>query len=270
MISLQNLASDMVSTGRMILWEFGNHLNQPGHRKEKTSLLFLARTIRQLQAISALADAIDFSDGWILFRSLLERYLLYCKLCEATDFDVFDDWCFKKQYEGLNSIKSIREFGGRPEMRHRKFTPEEQARYKCVCADQRVSQWQRPDMEAVARNLEMKFLYNVGYDWASSFVHPVSTDGESDYHFLMGRFHESMSEHSTPLIANACLIAAMHIQQFMNQPEYNWRRVLHDLVDAFAKTAGREELDYKETIAKVMHFHTSGAGLLSKPENKRS
>ena len=264
MTSQKTLTQDIVHTGKLMLRELGNELDSPGNRKLKISLVFLARTIRQLDSIGKLANARCVSDGYILYRSLVERYFLFVHLCERSEFEVFDDWCFKRRYEHLNTIKSIPEFSGKPEMRNRRFSDEEKERYQRVSADPRVEKWRRPDVEMIARRSKMKFLYDAGFDWASGYVHPVSTDGNDDYLHLMGREEEADSDEISVLLGNACLISVLHVQHVMNQPEYNWRAVLYDLIDAFKKTAAREDCDYIDTFRKVQHFHDSGAGLLSK------
>ena len=264
MNSEETLTQDIVNTGKSMLWEFGNQLDCPGKVKLKTSLLFLARTIRQLDAIGKLANARFVSDGCILFRSMLERYFLFVHLCKMHEFEVFDDWCFKSQYVQLNAIKSIREFSGKPQIRQRRFSSEDKARYRRVCADELVKQWRRPDIESIARDLKMKFLYDAGYDWSSAYVHPVSTDGTVDYLHLMGRAEEADANDIPTLVGNARLISVLHIRHFMNEPEYNWRHILYDLIDAFAETAGGQDCDYQGMLQAVQQLHRSGSGLLSK------
>lgn len=266
MNALPNFIEDIILTGKMILSEYSNELNEQGEHKEKVSLVFLARSLRQLQAINKLIDLQQVSDGWILYRSLLERYLLFVHLCETLEFEQFDDWCFKQRYEHLNTLKSIKEFKGKPEMQNRRFSDEEKARYQRVQINPLVNEWRRPDMEGIARKLKMKFLYNAGYDWASSFVHPNTTDGMDDYLILMDRppSHDSNDIHV--LLGNACLISVMHIQRFMIEPEYNWRSILNDLIDTLAKTAGGENCDYVEMLNKVRWFHEAGGGLFCRNE----
>jgi len=260
----RKISEDIAAVGKMMLWEYGNQkeLNTPGHVKEEISLCWLSRTLRQLEAIDILAANGHCADGWICFRSLLERYLLYAHLCERNEFEVFDDWCFKKKYENVNMVKSNSMLRLKPEVRQIMFTEAEKERYKMVSADERVRTWDRPRMEDVAKRVEMKFLYDAGYDFASQYVHPVSDNGKHDYLRLMGRSQEIVEVDTTDiLVGNARLIATMQIQDFMNQPGHNWRKVLYDLIDAMRRMIGGETIDYSVTLQKVVYFHTSGAGL---------
>ena len=164
MTTKNDLCRDIVCTGTVILREYGSRLTEPGHRKEKVSLVLLSRSVRQLQAIAGLVECTFVSDAWVLYRCLLERYLLFTHLCKTGEFEVYDDWCFKRRYEGLNRIKSIHGFKGKRGMRNRRFSEEEKGRYSRVQDDERVKRWRRPDMETVARDEGMKFLYDAGYD----------------------------------------------------------------------------------------------------------
>lgn len=262
MSNSKTLTEDIVETGKMMLWEFGNQLSGPGKRKEKVSLVFLSRTLRQLQAIEHLVAARFISDGWICFRSLVERYLLFVHLCEKNDFQVFDDWCFREQYKNLDIINSLPEFRDKQELRQRRFSVEDKKRYEVVSSKPGVRKWKRPDMKAIAKSLNMKFLYDAAYRYASAYVHPLSVDGMLDYLHLMSRAPEPTKEDVRALIENARLITILQMQHLMNQREYNWRRVLYDLLDAFTKTLEREDTDYTEILQKVRFFHKSGNGLL--------
>ncbi len=73
-------------------------------------------------------------------------------------------------------------------------------------------------------------MYDAGYDYASGLVHPVSMDGHSDYLRLMGRKTEVPDEGKDVLVRNGQVVVTMHLQQFLNEPELNWREVLYDLV----------------------------------------
>jgi hypothetical protein len=261
------LSADIVAVGKMMLWEYGNQdeLNTPGHLKEKISLCWLSRTLRQLEAVEILVRGGYHADGWISFRSLLERYLLYTHLCAMNEFEVFDDWCFKQRHEGAMRVKSNAMLQTKPEVMQHKFSENETERYRRVLADERVRKWKRPKMEEVSRRVEMKFLYDAGYDFASGYVHPVADDGNDDYFILMNRPHE-IHDDNTPqiLVRNAQLVTTLHMQEFMNQPGLNWRRVVYDLIDAIRHKIGGETIDYSVTLQKVVYLHLSPAGLCEK------
>lgn len=222
----------------------------------------MTRTIRQLHAISSLVKAKFVSDGWILSRTMMERYLLFQYLCNTGEFELFDDWCFKKKYDHLNRIKSIRAFKDKPEMQNRKFQDDEMSRYKQVCKDKWVIDWRRPDLEEIARSIDMKFLYDAYFDWASGYVHPTSHDGLDDYWIMMEKVPDNYKSDKKTLLNNSILVTVLHIQLFLNEPEYNWRKVLYDLLDEFMKALGLDDHQYEEVLRKVIYCYESKQGLL--------
>jgi hypothetical protein len=48
----------------------------------------------------------DFQDCWVLHRSLLDRLFHLRALNERDEFDEFEAWSFKKQYEAVARLKS--------------------------------------------------------------------------------------------------------------------------------------------------------------------
>ena len=260
------LTPNIRATATMILWEFGNELATDNQKVPKhiISVQFLARSIRQLAAIQTLFDKNFAPDTYCLYRSLLERYLLYTHLCESNEFAVFDDWCFKQAFESENRIRSSRDLKQNPALQGRTVSSEHKDRYARICTDDRVARWGRPDMERLAKKLKLKFFYDAGYDHASSYVHPVSMDGYNDYLILMERESETEDEGARGVLENAQLTTTLHLQHFLNQPEYNWRRELYDLIDAFMANSGGESRDYSGLLAGVAILHKNGDGLLKR------
>lgn len=74
----------------------------------------------------------SYQDGWILFRSLLERQLLLWHLAEYDEFEVFDDWCFVQQYEAQNRVRSDQLFFPQIDQKLHEASSEEKDRYKSL------------------------------------------------------------------------------------------------------------------------------------------
>ncbi len=257
------LTDQIVVTISVVLFEYGSLFSKDPKlaRKGPISANFLARSARQLQAIDLLAATDHVASGWALYRSLLERYLLYEHLCEKNQFTVFDDWCFKKYYELENRIRSSVDLNKKAEVRYRDFVLKGKDRYLRISKDPLVRSWRRPDPEASAKTLDLKFLYDAGYDYASGLVHPMSVDGHNDYFRLMGRDDEVQDEGASVLLGNSQLIVTMHLQPFLNQPELNWRQVLYDLVDALRRSIKNPEENVLIPFQKVLHLSKEGFGL---------
>ena len=53
----------------------------------------------------------------------------------------------------------------------------------------------------------------------------------------------------------------MHLQQFLNQPEFNWRHVLYDVIDAFRAAIHDPQADVMTPLQKVVLLNKYGHGL---------
>ena len=198
--------TDQISvTISIVLFEYGPLFSKFPHlsRKGPISANFLARSARQLKAIDLLAAHDHVACGWSLYRSLLERYFLYEHLIAKNEFAVFDDWCFKKYYELENRLRSSPDLNNKFNFRQRDFVPKGKERYKRISQDPSVRAWRRPDPEATAKSLDMKFLYDAGYDFASGIVHPMSVDGYNDYLRLVGKAELVKDEGKGVLVGNS-------------------------------------------------------------------
>lgn len=265
----KKLTEQMTTTIAIVLFEYGPHIrrNAALERKGPVSANFLARSACQLQAIRQLAKSDHTASGWQLYRSLLERYLLYWHLCRHDEFDVFDDWCFRKYFEYENRLRSSMDLNTKPEMQDRDFVRKGKERYEKVSNDPRVRSWRRPDPEDVTKSMDMKFLYDAGYDHASGFVHPMSIDGLNDYYRLVGKSDYVQDEGAETLLKNSHLIVSMHIQDFLNQPELRWGAVLYDTVDAMRASLVSPDVDVDTPFGKVLTLNLQQIPLAQKFED---
>lgn len=258
-----SLTDQIAVTISVVLFEYGPLFSKRPDlsRKGPISANFLARSARQLQAIYLLAEHDHVACGWQLYRSLLERYLLYVKLNEKNEFAVFDDWCFKRYYEYENRLRSSPDLKKIVDVQQRDFVQRGKERYDRVSREPAVCAWRRPDVETSAKSLNLKFLYDAGYDYASGLVHPMSTDGYNDYLRLVAKVEMVKDEGKAILVGNSQLIVTMLLRQFLNQPEFNWRHVLYDLIDAFRATIHDPQADVMTALQKVMLLSKHGHGL---------
>ena len=263
------LTDQIATTVSVVLFEYGPLFSKLPNlsRKGPISANFLAKSVRQLQAINLLAEHDHVLCGWQLYRSLLERYFLYEHLCAGDEFAVFDDWCFKKYYEFENRLKSSPDLNTKFNVRQRDFVQKGKERYVRVSQDPSVRAWHRPDPEDTAKSLDLKFLYDAGYDYASTFVHPVSADGYNDYLRLVAKAQMVQDEGSGTLAGNSQLIVTLHLERFLNQPEFNWRNIVYDLIAAFRAAIHDPQADTTTPFQKVLVLSSSGHGL-AKPTGK--
>ena len=89
----------------------------------------------------------------------------------------------------------------------------------------------------------------------------MSVDGYNDYLRLMGRKTEVQDESPGVLVGNSQLVVTMQLQQFLNEPEFKWRNVLYDLVDALRRSIKNPTEDVLTPLSKVVRLSKEGLGL---------
>jgi len=178
-------------------------------------------------------------------------------LIKRDEFCIFDDWCFKQEYEYRNRIKSSSDVKHKLTGDFWQVAEEQTERYKQVKKDQRVKDWQRPKAKDIAKERGVKFLYDFGYNLASGFVHPTSTEGVYDYPRLVGLPTDHLDIDLGLVLHNSCITIAMHLQEILNTYDFEYRRELHHLIDGFKSFLGDPTFDYSERLAKVIRLSKS-------------
>lgn len=70
----------------------------------------LAKNISLLRSIESLFNQQQYNQGYILFRSLLDRFVYLCYLHDNNLFTEFEEWTFIKVYEHRNNAKADERF----------------------------------------------------------------------------------------------------------------------------------------------------------------
>ncbi len=143
----------------IILFEFARH--KLGIR-DVIIRNFIARTDMMVKAVFNLWDLQDYQDCWILYRCLLDRLFHLSYINEHDQFEVFEAWSFREQYNALNRVRSDPEFSCAPESKMFSFTQEQKDRAKIL--SENPPDWQRPKAEKVANLLTIKMLKGGYYE----------------------------------------------------------------------------------------------------------
>jgi hypothetical protein len=93
----------------------------------------------------------------------------------------------------------------------------------------------------------MPFLHNYGYDFASTHVHPMASDGEDEFGLLLGLVP---SVDLREVLENAVLIHTMVLQEGLNRSAFLWARVVYEFVEA-TRCGTAEESSYQEILLKI-------------------
>lgn len=243
--------SDAVRTMRVFtglaLFGFARHGNG---LRDQVARNFVARGMTCLDSILLVWKAESEQDALILHRTLLDRLFHLHSLAAKDDFAEFDDFSFKAMYEARNRLASTTH----PIIKS-KLVPSlkqtqkvNRARYEKIIAS--GTTWHRPKAKDVAKDMDLDFLYSLGYDFASTHVHPMANDGESDFRRL------TLPTQSGPLpdatvVRNSILAQALLTQLAFSVSSLLWRRIAFNFLDHILDFLKGNSINYRLTFVKI-------------------
>lgn len=234
----------------ILLFEFCRR-DELASPRDQIARNFVARADMAVKAILQLWQIADYPDCWILHRALLDRLFLVHDLNRNNQFDQFEDWSFKRQYEAAERLRSDHELKGQIEDLVEERTAERKARYNNLRNN--PPQWQRPKPEEAAKEMDLGFLYKYGYDFASRYVHPMADDGQQDFYTITRlvpgvKFSEP---ESTVVLSNSILVASMILQEALNVSTLRWGRVVYTAVEGVRKFLLSAAPEHHIAVAQV-------------------
>lgn len=233
----------------MVLFVFANH---DCDTKNTIIRNFIARASTSLKGVFLLWDINDHQDAWIIYRSLLDRLFHLKHIANNNEFQQYDDWSFYEQYKAQNRVKSDQLFKQQTVGSNYKLTQNKRERISSLSKN--PPSWKRPKAEAVAKSMEMDFLYHYGYDYASTHVHPMANDGEEDF-FTITKIKplEPFPSHIS-LLSNTILAVTLILQEALNYSSFSWRKILWDFIDQIREMLEFGNNNYAQTLIKICHL----------------
>lgn len=238
---------DMFTT--IILFSFVKHGTEV---KEIIIRNFIARAIVALKGILRLYEMDNYHDCWVLHRCILDRLFHLRALAVDNQFEIFEKWSFKKQYEFKNKVRSDPDVKERVSSNYFKGMDKEKVRYNNICKEK--PHWKRPNPEAVAKNMELMPLYKYGYDYASTLVHPMANDGETDFLRQTKLGTQEVFTDQKVVINNSCLAVVVLIQEGLNTSNLLWRGIIYDFLDNLRSFLLSGSEQYQLTFYKIGKF----------------
>jgi hypothetical protein len=211
---------------------------------------FVARTIRMLRSVMTLWDMENSEDCWILFRCLVDRYLHLVSFAKDGSYEAFDDWSFMKQFEAQNRVRSDPGQQGALDSSLFTPTPDQKSRYQSLVKS--PPKWRRPKAEEIAKERGLSFLYNFGYDYASTHVHPMANDGSEDFFTLTGLKPKPDFPSQISVLHNSLLVSCLILQEALNQSELGWRSIVYDFLDHIMRFLDTGSVEYQTTFTKIV------------------
>ena len=246
----KDLSGAIHALSGMILFNFAQH---DCTKKDVILRNFVARSATSLKSIMALWDLDDHPSAWVINRTMLDRLFHLNDLGKNETHELFDDWSFYRQYKDQNRLKSDIEFKDKATGSEYDLSPEQKERFKELSNN--IPSWKRPNAEAVAKGMDMTFLYKYGYDYASKFVHPMSDDGLHDF-YLITKLEPALKQPShISVLSNSVLASTMIIQEAINQSSFKWRRIVFDCIDQIRSAIETGNESYIQTMIKIIHMY---------------
>jgi hypothetical protein len=220
---------------------------------------FIARARTICGSVFTLWDRGDQDDCWVLHRCLLDRLFHLWHITERDEFEVFEAWSFVEQFNARNRVRSDPECRDALNSPFFSFSAEELARARLLAEDR--PRWRRPRPEDAAKELQLGMLYRLGYDFASSFVHPMANDGLRDFFQITKLEPAPKFPDQRSVLSNTLLIGTMLIQQGLNASTLRWRRLVFDFFDNVRRDLGDGGKRYRESFLRIGKFSEAGMAL---------
>lgn len=211
---------------------------------------FIARGMTGLESIIELWHLGHFQDCWILYRALLDRLFHLRALAEKNEFESFEKWSFVKQYDALNRVLSDPMFREKVDDENLAISENDRNRYNNIKKEN--VEWFRPKVELIAKkSFNMPFLYYYGYDYASTQVHPMATDGEGDYYRIVHQAYPKFDQRV--VINNSILIYSLLVQEGLNASELQWRSIVYKFIEQCRSSLETGSEDHLNTLDTLMN-----------------
>lgn len=216
--------------------------------------IFLRNSISKscsiLTSIQLLYRSSKYHDGWILYRTLVERLATIYYLNETDTYETFEQWSFIRNYEDQNTSRSDPRFKkilNDPAFRITKSMTKKYNEYKKLKAE-----WKRPKAEDMLNKEKLDFVYKYGFDYASKHVHPMSDDGLLEFHVLTKLEPNPYKDHDfSVLLNNSLIISTMILQTALNSMSLDFIAVVYNYIDAIRNVLKEDYMSYKQEFLKI-------------------
>lgn len=249
----RHAADALYALSGMVLFSFARH---DCDTKNIIIRNFVARSAITLKSVFALWDICDFQNAWVVHRALVDRMFHLHSIGVNNEFSAFDDWSFFEQYKAQNRVKSDDLFKHQAVGWVYELSEEQKRRIKEL--EKNKPAWRRPKAEAIAKDMEMEFLYKYGYDYASMHVHPMANDGQEDFYTITKLEPAPKFPSNISVISNTILTSSMILQDALNHSSFRWRKVLWDFLGEVRMLLDNGDASYQMSFFKLARLFESG------------
>ncbi|WP_026838874.1 DUF5677 domain-containing protein [Gillisia sp. JM1] len=212
---------------------------------------FIAKSHSLLNSISILISENQEGEAMALYRLLIERYFYLEYLEQKNKYQEFKDWSYIKTFESRNNTRSKSEFNDSMTKDYLKDSPEQIRKYQDL--KKKNIDWIEPKLEKFAKELNLSFLYSMGYDLGSSFIHPRADEGYWDALRIVNN-DQSIEFRKLNILKNSVLIANSILIYATNKSSIDFGRFLNLYCNSiFAYLNEGKEFPKLKDIEKVFY-----------------
>lgn len=216
--------------------------------RQKVHIQYMAKSVTTLKGVFSLWNADCFDECYVLQRCMADRVFHLHDLIENNRFQHFEEFSFCKLFEARDKLRA------NPELKYLrnqiKDTKENRARYHHL--KKAGLKYKRPKAKVVATNLDMKFLYDHGYDIASMAVHPMYNDGEQELQMMINPEFKNQMVDKRDVIHNSLLYAVYTINKSMGDIGFRWCKPVIDFFDQTLEFLKSEESCYEAPFLRIV------------------
>ena len=214
---------------------------------------YLAKSISQLKSITQLNNSGQILDCYIIYRAMIDRLGHLYYLDRTNSYRDFDEWSFVRQLDANNN--SLSDVNFKDALPKAFFLPskDNKERYKRI--KDKGTNWKRPDIKEEFKMKGFYFLYNFGYDYGSTHVHPMSNDGMMEYYRMIRNPPTDIVEHfdhqKQLITQNSALVSSMTVTECLNFSSFKWMKLVFNFIASFRLAINAQENDFQLNFLKM-------------------
>ena len=223
----------------------------------------IAKNISLVKSIELLSENKQFNEGWILFRSLVDRLVYIYYLRENSNYQDFKDWTYLKTYESIHNARA-------DELTHNvrnnplfNLDKEDKAKHKEL--KEKKINWNKPRPQNVLKKEDLNLIYKFGYDYASMRTHPMYNDGDEEFHNITGLKPNPYEKYNhDELLPNSILLSTMILQETLNSYDFKFITLIYNLLDELRKEIRMNDNNSLEKFVALINYIQEGGNAFQK------
>jgi hypothetical protein len=239
--------------------------NDATSQKDRYLRNSIAKSITLLKSINSEYSRQSYNEGWILFRSLIDRLVYIYYLKDNNKFEEFEEWSFIKFFEHQNKARADERFRRVLNDKNFAISKDDSNRYNNL--KKKNIKWEKPDPMIILNSKGLDFLYKFGYDYSSRQAHPMISDGECEFYFLTGLEPNPYKAFDNDiLIKNAILVTTMIQQDILNYLSFGFRAIIYSFLEQIRNQINGIETELDFTFFKILKLIEANVSLFEKTD----